>query len=179
MATAIQQSTASQSHPMPVSEISHGSMVDSSIFNCSMSVDNAKYSIKEDVLPWLMFVLTNKSDTNAYYVLKWHTPLEGFRGNFLRVYCGNEELPYEGIMEKRGNPDSSSYDLLFPGSSVSASVYLGEAYDLSKPGVYRVELNTALADVIEDKGGEFEPHEISKFQGLNIKCEPIIFEIFA
>lgn len=59
----------------------------SGTFTCSISVASTKYSISEDVLPWLMFVLTNNDPSNAYYVLKWHTPLEGFRNKFLKVYC--------------------------------------------------------------------------------------------
>ena len=177
MATAIQQvSTPLQSESKA---LTRSSSCDSGNFTCTISVDSANYRISEDVLPWLMFVLTNNSDTTAYYVLKWHTPLEGFRNNFLRVFCDEEELPYEGVMAKRGNPDPASYDLLLPGSSVSASVYLGEAYDLSKPGVYRVELNTSLMDVIEDKDEDFKPHTISDFQGQDIRCKPIVFKICA
>ena len=174
MATAVQQLSTENSVSLQAFQSSKN---DAGIFNCSISVANAKYSICEDVLPWIMFVLTNKSDTIGYYVLKWHTPLEGFRNNFLKVYCNEEELAYEGIMVKRGDPDPTSYDLLFPGSSLSASVYLGEAYDISKPGMYRVELNTSLADVIQDNGGNFEPHKINDFQGQELRCDPLVFEI--
>ena len=170
MATAVQpMSTALQSNSLMSSS--------SSTFTCSINVASTKYSISEDVLPWLTFVLTNNDPSNAYYVLKWHTPLEGFRNNFLKVYYNGEELPYEGIMEKRGNPDPASYDLVLPASSVSGSVYLEEAYDLSKPGKYRVELNTSLMDVIKDEGGEFTPHAIGDFNGQDLTCEPITFEI--
>ena len=82
-------------------------------------------------------------------------------------------------MAKRGNPDPASYDLLLPGSSVSGSVYLGEAYDISKPGKYRVELNTSLMDVIKDEGGEFKPHAIDNFKGQDLRCEPIVFDVVA
>ena len=174
MATAVQQvSTPLQTGSMALSQTS---ISDSGNFTCSISVDSAKYSISEDVLPWIMFVLTNKSSSTAYYVLKWNTPLEGFRSNFLRVYCNDKELAYEGIIAKRGNPDQSSYNLLLPGSSVSGSVYLGEAYDLN-PGMYRVELNTSLLDVIEDKGEDFQPHMINGFEGKDLRCAPIVFEI--
>ena len=175
MATAVQQvSTQLQTGSVALSQ---SSISDSGNFACSISVDSAKYSISEDVLPWITFVLTNKNST-AYYVLKWHTPLEGFRSNHLRVCCNDEELTYEGIVEKRGKPDQASYVLLLPGSSISGSVYLGEAYDL-KPGVYCVKLNTLLMDVIEDKGGDFQPHAINDFEGMDLKCEPIVFDILA
>ena len=170
MATAVQlMSTALQSNTLMSTS--------SSNFTCSISVASTKYSISEEVLPWLMFVLTNNDPSSAYYVLKWHTPLEGFRNNFLKVYCNGEELAYDGIMAKRGNPDPASYDLVLPGSSVSGSVYLEEAYDLSKPGKYRVELNTSLMDVIKDEGGEFTPHAIGDFTGQDLACEPVVFEI--
>lgn len=178
MATAVQQVSRSTQLQTGSMVLSQSSITDSGNFTCSISVDCAKYSISEDVLPWIMFVLTNKSSSTAYYVLKWHTPLEGFRSNHLRVYCNDEELTYEGIAAKRGNPDQASYDLLLPGSSVSGSVYLGEAYDL-KPGVYCVRLNTSLLDVIEDKGDDFQPHAINDFEGMDLKCEPIVFEILA
>lgn len=170
MATAVQpMSTTLQSNSMM--------SCSSSTFTCSIGVDSTKYSISEDTLPWLMFVLTNNDPSNAYYILKWHTPLEGFRNNFLKVYCNGEELPYEGIMAKRGDPDPASYDLVLPGASVSGSVYLEEAYNLSKPGKYRIELNTSLMDVIKDEGGEFKPHTIGDFKGQDLTCEPVMFEV--
>lgn len=148
---------------------------DSGSFRCTISVESVKYSVGEETLPWLLFVLTNKSNVSQY-VLKWNTPLEGFRSNFLKVYCNEEEVQYEGDIERRSNPEHDSYDLILPASSVSASVYLGEAYDLS-PGVYRVELNTVLMDVIKDEG-EFMPHTTDKFNGQMLRCEPVVFEIF-
>ena len=158
-------------------QVPQSALDDSDKFTCSISVANAKYSISEDVLPWIMFVLSNKSETTSFYVLKWNTPLEGFRNNFLEVYCNKEKLTYKGMMVKRGDPEKTDYDLLLPGSSLSASVYLGEAYDVSKPGVYHVELNTSLADVIQDNGGDFEPHKINDFQGQKLRCERLVFEI--
>ena len=176
MAATLQQVSTSL-HPNPVCQVRSN---DSPNFSCSISVDStAKYSISEDTLPWLTFVLTNNSDSVAQYVLKWNTPLEGFRNKFLKVYCNGQELRYEGIMVKRGDPDPASYDLILPGSSVSASVYLEEAYDLSKPGRYRVELDTSLMDVIPDQGGEFVPHEINDFKGQQLRCGPVEFDIAA
>ena len=179
MATAIQQMSAVPQPSSMALQEAQSSMAGSGTFSCSISVDSTKYSISDDVLPWLMFVLVNNNPTTEYYVLKWHTPLEGFRSHFLKVYCNEEELPYEGIMAKRGNPDPASYDLLLPGSAVSGSVYLGEAYALSKPGIYRVELNTSLMDVIPNEGGDFKPHVIDDFKGQDLRCEPVVFEIVA
>jgi len=40
---------------------------------------------------------------------------EGMRGDIFRVNCDGKEIPYEGMMAKRGDPDRIVTYILFPG----------------------------------------------------------------
>ena len=51
----------------------------------------------------LRFSLTNQSG-ETLQVLKWHTPLEGFKSNFLRVERDGQRVRYIGLLAKRGLP---------------------------------------------------------------------------
>ena len=64
------------------------------------------------------FTLENLLDENLW-ILKWYTPLEGMRGEIFQVNCDGKEIPYEGMMAKRGDPDRDSYMHIVPRGSVS------------------------------------------------------------
>jgi hypothetical protein len=72
------------------------------------------------------------------YVLDGHTPLEGMQGHLFDVTRDGKEVPYRGMMVKRGDPGKESYHRLDPGQSLEARVSLAEGYDLSLPGTYTV-----------------------------------------
>lgn len=85
----------------------------------------------------LKFTLTNNSEANPY-VLKWHTPLEGFGGEILCVARDGQPIPYKGPEAERGDPTPDSYVFLEAGASVSATVDLAAAYDFSEAGEYSI-----------------------------------------
>ena len=85
----------------------------------------------------LKFVLKNVSET-PLYILRWYTPIEGIAGEIFRVTRDGQTVPYRGIVAYRNPPTADEYIWLNPGESVSAVVNLGEAYDFSKTGEYRI-----------------------------------------
>jgi hypothetical protein len=93
----------------------------------------------------LRFTLYNRTPLPVC-VLRWYTPLEGLRGNILRVTLNGKELPYRGMMVKRENPTREDYACIPARGSVSKEFNLGESYDLSAPGRYRV----AFVDQVRD-----------------------------
>ncbi len=93
----------------------------------------------------LRFALRNLSGRRLY-VLKWYTPLEGLRGKIFKVTRDGAELPYRGMMSKRGNPARSSYVAIAPGDSAQAEVDLARAYDFSAPGLYTIEFQSRIHD---------------------------------
>ena len=71
------------------------------------------------------FTIENISREKVW-VLKWYTPLEGVKGKIFHVLCAGKEIPYEGLMMKRGEPTNDDYIQIDQRSFVSADI------DLSK-----------------------------------------------
>lgn len=144
-------------------------------FSCSISTNKATYTTSDDVQ--LNFDLTNLNE-QALYVLKWHTPLEGMRNRYLSVLVGGKEVPYRGIMAKRGNPVAESYVLVGAGETVSSTVALKKGYDTTTPGSYSIQFNAGLFDVVPKKEGEeFQPSKLGEMTPVPISCEPINFTV--
>lgn len=145
-------------------------------FKAEISTSKSSYGPKENVE--LSFKLTNLNKEDLY-VLKWQTPLEGFRNNYLDVQHDGESVQYKGILVKRGNPSAESYILVQAESTAEASVVLNEGYDISQPGNYRIRLDTALMDVRQkSEGEELQPGKFS--EGLNrvqLSADPVTFVV--
>lgn len=95
------------------------------------------------------FTLESLASTDVW-ILKWYTPLEGIKGKILQVTCDGEEIPYEGIMMKRGNPVREDYVLLNPGSSVNADFDLSEHFLLRECAECRLNFKGRIHDVVFD-----------------------------
>ena len=140
-------------------------------FECTLEAEET-YVIGE--LVNLRFSLHNQTD-RTLYILAWYTPLEGIAGKIFSVTRDGDEIPYRGIMAKRGNPSRDDYAAVKPGAAVSAVVNLAEDYDLSQAGRYHVEFTSQLHDVTDDessisrKRDDHQPHELP--------CNTVSFEI--
>jgi len=122
----------------------------------------------------LRFELTNRSQAPVW-VLRWNTPLEGWRGTILRITKDGEEIPFQGPMFKRGDPASGDYAEIAAGSRAEATVDLAEVYDLSRPGHYRVEVVGDLVDATPDGGSVPRPRD--RHHLVPLRCEPVALEI--
>lgn len=119
----------------------------------------------------IRFELTNGSDSPVH-VLKWNTPLEGWKGTVLRVTRDGEELPYGGPMLKRGDPPADAYVEIPAGGKVDATVDLAQVYDMSRPGTYKVEAEGDLFDVTDRA-----PRPRDQHQPLALDCGAVTFEV--
>jgi peptidyl-Lys metalloendopeptidase len=86
----------------------------------------------------LVFSLTNQS-RRTLSVLKWHTPLEGFKSDTLEVRRAGKLVPYVGRLYKRAAPTPEDYVTIRPGQTVRQSVDFFDAYDVAERGTYRVQ----------------------------------------
>ncbi|HZI03138.1 MAG TPA: protease [Archangium sp.] len=118
----------------------------------------------------LRFQLTNRT-AQPLYVLKWRTPLEGLMGKDFQVTRDGTEVDFKGRMVKRGNPSAEAYLTLAPGASADARVDLSQAYDMTKPGRYRIEFNGELMDVVE-KQAEV-PRSLEQLQPRPVSCPAV------
>ncbi|WP_121809705.1 protease [Mucilaginibacter kameinonensis] len=87
----------------------------------------------------LKFTVYNDADT-ARQFCKWHTPFEPLMSKYLDVKdASGQEMLYKGAMAKRiMPPPASSYIKVNPKDSLSVTVDLLKAYDISKPSKYTV-----------------------------------------
>jgi hypothetical protein len=120
----------------------------------------------------IRFELANGSGSSLW-VLKWNTPLEGWKGTVLRVTRDGEEVAYEGPMLKRGDPQAGAYVEIPAGGKVDATVDLAEVYDMSRPGTYKVEADGDLIDVT----AEAAPRPRDRHQSMPLDCGAVTFEV--
>src|SRR5258708_5786074 len=103
----------------------------------TLEVSNPSPGAAEPVT--VRFTLTNQSG-ETLQVLKWHTPLEGFKSNLFRVEHDGKRARYIGALLKRGVPKPADYASLAPGQSLKGDLDLSKGYDLSAPGHYTLQL---------------------------------------
>ena len=115
------------------------------ILEYSLSQDSARYDRGESVP--IKFSLENLSD-RPLRILKWYTPMEGIAGDIFHVALDGHQVEYIGRMVRRGQPLESDYLLLGPYQTVTATVDLAEAYDLSRPGAYSVDFTGTIHDAV-------------------------------
>lgn len=100
----------------------------------------------------LEFTLENESARNLL-LLRWHTPLEGMASNmFLVRDAEGYEVPYRGVLAKRGRPRRSEYVTIRAGDSVSTVVDLADGYELNGGGAYTVEFRDPRASQLLTEG---------------------------
>jgi hypothetical protein len=94
----------------------------------------------------LKYTVTNR-ESRPVAVLKWNTPLEGLIGNPLVVRHDGAERNFFGAMVLRTDPITSDWAVIPPKGSVSATVDVASAYDLSAPGEYQVQARQGFQHV--------------------------------
>lgn len=98
-----------------------------------------KGSIKAGDPIELKFTVYNDADTSRQFC-KWHTPFEPLMSKYLDVKdASGQEMQYKGPMAKRiMPPPASSYIKMNPKDSLSATIDLLKAYDITKPSKYTI-----------------------------------------
>jgi peptidyl-Lys metalloendopeptidase len=88
----------------------------------------------------LTITLTNVSG-HAVSLLSWHTPAEGLKDELLEVTLNGAPVAYTGRHYKRAAPRAEDFLTLAPGESLTRTVGLSDAYDLSQSGRYAVSFS--------------------------------------
>lgn len=108
-------------------------------FAFEIAMDRSEFPFNGGLV--LHFTVTNLLPKKNVFLI-WHTPLEGFRNEFLKIVhvASGDEICYEGIHAGRVPPsrDSGSCIELAAGTKKSATIDLREAYTFARPGRYRV-----------------------------------------
>ncbi|MCH8199330.1 MAG: hypothetical protein IIA54_04580 [Chloroflexi bacterium] len=122
----------------------------------------------------LRFTLQSISSITLY-ILDWHTPLEGLRGRIFRVARNGADVPYRGLLAKRGSPTREEYLEVHPEGLLVAEIDLSTSYDLSQPGRYGVQFVARLVDVVSDESEL--PRDLAHHRQVDIDCNGVSFMI--
>lgn len=122
----------------------------------------------------LRFTLTNRTAA-PLWVLRWNTPLEGWKGTIFTVNHNGTEIPYQGPMLKRGDPSREDYVEIPAGESTSNTVNLADVYEIGQPGTYEVKVTGNLHDVAKD--GASVPCPRDRHEAMELRCEGITLEV--
>lgn len=121
----------------------------------------------------LRFKLTNPAGAAAVQVLRWNTPLEGgWFAPFVSVTRDGQALPYRGPSFKRGDPLAEDYLPLDAGATATAEVDMARAFDLSRPGRYRITPRIRLIDVFLAAAAKV-PRDRSQHSGADLACKAV------
>jgi peptidyl-Lys metalloendopeptidase len=126
--------------------------VSQSAFGQTVSVELSleRNEFRQGTAVSLKYTVTN-TESRPVAVLKWNTPLEGdLVGNPFVILQNGAERRFSGVMAMRFNPVASDWTLIPAKGSVSATVDLASAYDLTAAGDYQVRLRHGFHHVAFD-----------------------------
>lgn len=78
-------------------------------------------------------------------VLRYFTPFEGIMGEIFDIHRQGQPVLYEGPMVKRAAPGEEDWQLLNAGEKLSATVDIAGAWNLARPGEYRLQLRNGIS----------------------------------
>jgi hypothetical protein len=116
------------------------------------------------------FTLVNRTDA-PLWVLRWNTPLEGWKGTIFELTSGGAEIPYMGPMLKQGDPGREDYVEIAAGGKAEATVDLSLVYDIGKPGTYRLRVEGGLQDMTADPAAVPRPRD--RHEAVPLDCPEI------
>jgi hypothetical protein len=123
----------------------------------------------------LHFKITNPGPQGVR-VLDWNTPFEpGWFAPFVTLQRDGQAVAYRGASMKRGDPAARDYVSVGAGRVRHARIDLAEAFDLSRPGHYRVEPQIVLHDVMPASTRAPRAREAHHAQPL--ACNAVEFEL--
>jgi len=123
----------------------------------------------------LHFKITN-NDSQGVRMLDWNTPFEpGWFAPFVTLQRDGQAVTYRGASMKRGDPAAQDYVAIGAGRVRHARIDLAEAFDLSRPGHYRVEPQIVLHDVLPF--GTRAPRPRDAHQAHSLACNAVEFDL--
>ena len=131
------------------------------------------YKIGQPVI--IKFSIENLTE-NVIWILTWYTPFEGILGKIFSVNCGGQEIVYNGMMVKRGNPDLKDYLRIGPYKSVSTEVDLSIAYRLQSSNECHVKFKGIIHDFVFEQ--KLLPRKIDEHQSIDIEGNIVTFQTF-
>ncbi|SEL50197.1 extracellular peptidase. Metallo peptidase. MEROPS family M35 [Stigmatella aurantiaca] len=126
------QETAGESTELSAPEATAGDI------SARLSAGTSSFGAQSEVS--VTITLTNVS-RRAVSLLSWHTPVDGLKDDLLEVTLNGAPVEYTGRHYKRAAPRAEDFLTLAPGESLTRTVGLSDAYDLSRSGNYAVSFS--------------------------------------
>ncbi|HEX5837901.1 MAG TPA: M35 family metallo-endopeptidase [Anaerolineales bacterium] len=134
----------------------------------SLSVNQGDFAATQDVL---VTVTVSNPTRHTVRVLKWFTPAEGVEESLFAVMRDGQAVAYTGPLYKRPAATGQDYITLRSGESISATVSLGEYYDLSQSGVYEIFYAVAAYNLFDEKGNSFQARDVLISEKISVSIE--------
>jgi len=102
-------------------------------------------------------VSVTNTTSSALSVLRWELPSSHHDGALFDVQRDGASVAYTGRLVKRATPTAADYVLIQPGETLTYTVELTSAYDLSRSGTYSVAFSSSAV----------------RDAGVNLRSEPV------
>ncbi len=108
------------------------------------NVINAKITAQQNFeinQPALLSIEITNNSEETVELLQWNTPLEGLHCKLLEITDSEgKQIPYLGIIVKRGNPKPKHFMSIKAGEKVEVNLDFSEAYKITSPGIHKIQL---------------------------------------
>lgn len=134
----------------------------------SLSAAKNEFSQAEEVL--VTVTISNPSG-HSVRVLRWFTPMDGVEEPIFTVKVNNAPVDYTGAVYKRPAPTGSDYITLKSGESSDYVVNLGDYYDLSRTGQYKIHFYAASGNLFSEKSSNAASADFLASEAISLKIE--------
>jgi peptidyl-Lys metalloendopeptidase len=134
-----------------------GPVTETQALNGTLSCRLSLASPQQHGQPYTAGLTLHNGMATPIEVLRYFTPFEGILGEIFDIRWQGELVPYEGPMVKRAAPGDADWLALPAGQELSAAVDPSEAWDLTQPGEYQLQLRNSITYRVP---GETEPRQV-------------------
>ena len=134
----------------------------------SLSSAQSEFSASQEVL---VAVSISNPTRHSVRILKWCTPSDGLEEPVFVVKVNGEAVAYTGAIYKRPAATGNDYLTLKAGESITYSVNLGDYYDLTATGEYKIFYNAASFYLYNEKGNGFFGADSLTSGSISLKVE--------
>lgn len=134
----------------------------------SLSTMKSEFRASEDVL---VTVTVSNPTGHSVRILKWFTPVDGVEEPIFTVKVNGVPVQYTGAIYKRPAPTGDDYLMLKSGESSTYSVNLGDYYDLSRTGQYKIYYSVSSSNLYNEKGASFNPADSVMSEAISLKID--------
>jgi len=132
----------------------------------SLSIMQSDFASDEDVL---VTVTIFNPTRHSVRILKWFTPANGVEEALFAVTRDGQKVGYIGPVYKRPPITGKDFITLKSGESLVQTVNLGDYYDLSVSGQYKIVYDVSSFNLYSEKGNAFKLKDNLRSEAVSAK----------